>query len=373
MTRRLRKSLAMLVMGCAGVNAIGQDVAQGAMLYMRLANDTRSCVSCHGPDPGQNPNNILRAADNAGTLAKVMNTVSAMGFLSSQLTETDRVNVTAFLGNVVRINTPSSPVRVWPITMDFGSVPLGGLSARQFVRVTNPSAVLPFPISSITTSGTVAVLQNDCGPVLAPGGLCELGIQLQPDQAGLQRGAIAIASSSLAQPLHIAMSGYGVVGNTSQLVWQSELTQIRLDAQTGGAQVRRALTLFNPGPMPAVLGSTSITGPDASQFRILGGCASGAVLQAGTQCEIALGYTPNALPQSLAVLQVRSDQGNPAAVRLEGVASGPAPQTAAVDVLASSSGGGCSVGPPNTRGHDPVLWLMALFALGRTLIRRRNA
>ena len=65
--------------------AAAQDAVQGAMLYMRLANDTRACVSCHGPDPGVNPNNILRAADSPNTLVKVMSTVSAMGFLSSQL------------------------------------------------------------------------------------------------------------------------------------------------------------------------------------------------------------------------------------------------------------------------------------------------
>jgi cytochrome c553 len=105
--------------------ATAQDAANGAMLYMRLASDVRACVSCHGPDPGQNHNNILRAADDPAALTRVLNTVSAMGFLRSRLSDSDIADVSAFLGTVTRLNAPASPLRLWPITMEFGMAPAG--------------------------------------------------------------------------------------------------------------------------------------------------------------------------------------------------------------------------------------------------------
>lgn len=365
-------TLAILALGGISPVAFGQDATQGAMVYMRLANDTRACVSCHGPDPGQNPNNILRAADNPDTLAKVMNTVGAMGFLSSQLTETDRANVTAFLGNIVRINDPTAPLKVWPVTMDFGTVPTGQRSARQFVRLTNPSASVPVPISSVTTAGAMAVLQNECPASLPAGEACEVGIQLQPALAGLQRGAVVLNSPALARPLVVAFSGYGSTGHVSALDWQAAVKSLRLEAPADGSQVRQVITLSNPGPMPALLGSTSITGPNASQFRVLGGCTSGSVLQAGTQCDQTIGFVPGALAEAKAVLQLRSDQGNPPAIRLDGFADTRAPQTVPAPLPAQQSGGGCSMGPPDSKRIDPLLWLMTLLALGFHLGRTRR-
>jgi mono/diheme cytochrome c family protein len=39
-----------------------QDAVRGAGLYLQLPGNLASCVSCHGPDPAANRNNLLRAA-----------------------------------------------------------------------------------------------------------------------------------------------------------------------------------------------------------------------------------------------------------------------------------------------------------------------
>ena len=371
-TLRGRRLPVCLMLASCSAPALAQDAVQGAMLYMRLANDTRSCVSCHGPDPGMNHNNILRAANGPDTLVKVMNTVSAMGFLSSQLTPADRADVTAFLGNVVRMNDAAAPVRVWPATLDFGQVPLGGSSARQFVRITNPSTGATVALASISASNPAIALLHDCPASLAPGAACEVGVTLRPSDSGLLRGAVVLDSPALPQPMVVGLSGYGSSGPVSPLAWLLTSPELQLEGEKGGAPVRRTLTLTNPGVMPAVLALTSITGPNASQFKLEGGCTAGSVLQAGTQCDLTLSFTPSQLAKSHAVLQLRSDQGNPAALRLDGLAAAPPAPVTPVETLASSSGGGCSIGPPHQRGHDPLLWLMALLALAAALVRKRR-
>ena len=347
-----------------------QDQVSGAMIYMRLANDSRSCIACHGPDPGQNHNNILRAADSSSTLAKVLNTVSAMGFLRPQLAEADRADVTAFLGNIVRINTVAAPLRVWPVTLEFGQTPVAGTSARQLIRLVNPSDTLAFAVASITSTTTAVRLTHDCAASLPPKQSCDISVEHRPIATGLQRGAVLINGPALTQPMVVGLFGYGQSGPVSQLSWQLPSPAIRFVGEAGGAVVRRSVTLVNPGTMPAVLSLASITGADASQFRVESGCSVGSVLQAGTSCEMTVSFSPNQQPQSQSVLQLRSDQGNPGAVLLEGASTPAAKPSALAENLLTSSGGGCSVGPPGGRIPDPLMWLMVAMALAATWARR---
>ena len=339
------------------------DAARGAQLYMRTDNDGRSCVSCHGPDPGINHNNILRAADQPGTLTKVLNTVSVMGFLRSQLSDVDRADISAFLGSVARLNDADAGLRMWPVTIDFGATPVAGVSASQTVHFTNLSRSASLPLTSISSTHPQIQLASACPPVLAPAGACEVQVRHQPAAPGLNRAALEVTSPVFTAPVYVAAAGSGALGPLSQLVWQPAAAVVRFDAASNPPLLRQVIALVNPGPMPAVLGLASIVGPDASRFRIESGCAQGAVLVAGTQCDMALLYSPSLLPLAQAVLQVRSDQGNPASVRLEGGAAAAAPQPSAGDLVAAGdSGGGCTVGPPGRQVVDPSLLLAALLA-----------
>ena len=362
----------LLTLGAFRGAAQAQDQVEGAMAYVRLANDSRSCIACHGPDPGLNHNNILRAADNPGTLTKVLNTVSAMGFLRPQLTEADRADVTAFLGNIVRINTASAPLRLWPVTLEFGQTPVGATSARQLIRLVNPSKTSAFAVSSVTSTTATVRLMHSCPASLAPKESCEVGVEHQPIAGGPQRGAILVNGPSLTQPMVVGLIGYGASGPVSQLSWQLPSPAGRVIGEAGGGLLRRNVTLTNPGTMPAVLASTSITGPDASQFKLESGCSAGSVLLAGTSCEITVSFSPNRQPESKAVLQLRSDQGNPAALLLEGLSTPATRPTVPIENVLTSSGGGCSVGPPGGRLPDPLMWLMVAMAAAATRVRRRT-
>ena len=123
--------------------------------------------------------------------------------------------------------------------------------------------------------------------------------------------------------------------------------------------------------MPAVIGLASIVGPGASNFRIDSGCAAGSVLVAGTTCDIAVTYVPDLLPMVQATLQLRSDQGNPASVLLEGVAPPVFPEPLQATVV-PDAGGGCTVGPPHRQLFDPVLLLAVLLAALAAAARGRR-
>lgn len=347
----------------ASLPARAADPSRGAQLYMRTDTGGRSCVACHGADPGQNHNNILRAADSPATLTKVLNTVSAMGFLRSELSDADRADITAFLGAINRLNGANAALKVWPITADFGPVLAGGASSTQTLRLLNPSRTAPVGLKPLTVSNAEVALAHNCPPALSPGEACDVQLRFTPRSEGLMRAAVTIDSPAFSQPVYAALTGSGASGPLSQLEWQTAEAVIAFNAAATPPVLRRTISLVNRGSMPAVLGISSVTGPDAARFIVESGCAQGSVLQAGSQCDLTLLYSPSLLPVVHATLQIQSNQTHPASLRLEGMAA-PAPSPVpGMEMLASGgSGGGCSVGPPSQRAFDPVLVLAALLA-----------
>lgn len=362
--RRLFLGIA-LPLACAGSHAA--DAARGAQLYMRTDADTRSCVSCHGPDPGTNHNNILRAADSPDTLTKVLNTVSQMGFLRSQLSDPDRADIAAFLGSINRLNAPGAALRMWPVTMDFGQAAVGSAGPVQGIRLANPSSSQPVAVTAIASTDAQVQLQHDCPTLLGPSASCDIQVRVTPAAAILVRAAVSVASPAFAAPVHTGVTAAGTGAAASQLGWLGNPGPLAFRA-TGAAEVQQTLVLTNPGPMPATLGLLSIAGPDAARFRIdRSSCTQGAVVVAGTGCDITLAYMPSLLPTAQAVLQLRSDQANPPSVRLEGEAPSGISQPPDPLPLADS-GGGCSTRPPGPK--DPLLPLALLAAAAALLARR---
>ena len=347
--------------------AHAQDAQRGAMLYMRLANNVASCASCHGPDPSQGRNNILFAADNPAKIIKSINNISAMGYLSSQVSEADAGDISAFLGRVAQTTLDTSALRVWPWSLDFGTIEPGLASAKQFIRISNPASAGSLNISAITVNSADITLSSSCPTELAPRASCEVELIMQPTASGLHRASVLITAGGRLSALGVV--GYGALLPVSRLTWAQPNTVSF--AATQGSTSHATLTLSNPGPMPAVLGLTNISGDQASQFKVESGCGIGTVLQAGTSCNLTLSYAAGSIPQSDAVLQLRSDQTNPSAVRLRGTQT---PQAAVEPVLIppeGGSGGGCAFTSDPARSRDITL-LAALLAAAWALRRRRQ-
>lgn len=345
----------------AAPHALAQDAARGAQLYMRLPSDGRSCVACHGPDPGQNHNNILRAADNPAALTQVLNTVSAMGFLRAQLADGDIADMAAFLGSVVRLNSASAPLRLWPVTQEFGTAPVAQPSATQTLQLENRGSSA-LPLLAIASTQPALGVTHDCPPLLGAGARCSIRATLTPPTSGLQRAAVRVQTAS--GEFFAGASGYGSRDAVSVLRWRGDTTRLAFDPPAPDAAVRQTLVLDNPGVLPVVLGTTSVVGPQASQFRRESGCEPGSVLQAGTSCTLVVAHTASRLPLAQATLQLRGDGGNPASVALEATLPATAPTEPGPTALPVESGGGCSVGPPGSQHRDISLaaWLLLAAA-----------
>lgn len=346
--------------------AMAQDIQRGAMLYVRLANNVASCASCHGPDPSQGRNNILFAADNPGKIIKSINNIGAMGYLSSELSEADTSDISAFLGRVAQTTLDTSPLRVWPWTLDFGSIQPGLESAKQFVRISNASAS-PLNISDISVNSADMALTHNCPTELVSEASCEVQLTLRPIVFGLHRASLLVTAGGKMSAL--GMVGYGAAMPVSRLVWTQPDTVSF--AATQGNTARATLTLSNPGPMPAVLGLINVSGDQASQFKVESGCGIGTVLQAGTSCNLSVSYLAGVMPQSNALLQLRSDQTNPSAVRLQGSLTPTAPAQAVLVPPGGSSGGGCAFTSDPSRSRDITL-MAALLAAAAALARQRR-
>ena len=197
--------------------AAAQNAEHGAMLYMRLANDAASCASCHGPDPSQGRNNILIAADSPQRLIKALNNISAMGYLSPQLSEADASDISAFLGSVAQTTLVTSPLRVWPWTLDFGTIQPGLESAKQWVRISNPSTTGALHIAGIAVNSTDIALATTCPLQLAPEASCDVELNMRPTSQGLHRASLQITAGGRLSVLGVV--GYGASLPVSRLAW----------------------------------------------------------------------------------------------------------------------------------------------------------
>ena len=349
--------------------ALAQDAARGAQLYMRMPSEVRSCVSCHGADPGQNPNNILRAADNPRALTQVLNTVGVMGFLRSELAEADIADVSAFLGTVLRLNSGNSPLRMWPITHEFGAAPVGSVTTVQTVQLENRSATGLGLLSIAPTDPSLAVT-HDCPDVLGVAARCSLRLAMTPLATGWQRAALRVQTAE--GSFYTGASALGTPDALSVLRWRGDPSLLGFSPAAPDATARQTLVLENPGVMPVVLGNTTVVGPQASQFRREGGCQAGLVLQAGTSCTLVVAHTASHLPLAQATLQLRGDGGNPASVALEAVLPAPASVDPMPTALPEQAGGGCSVGPPGGAQRDISVLASLLLAMGWLLGGKRR-
>lgn len=357
--------IALVLLAAAG-SAVAQDAARGAMTYLRTPLGRASCVSCHGADPGANPNNILRGADNPQAITKALNTVSPMGFLRSQLSDADRADVAAFLGTVARQGLPATPARLWPVALEFGVAATGTVTPEHQLRLLNASAI-PLRFGGAALQGAGGRLTHDCPAQLQAGSACTLRLALDaPADAHAARSALEVELG--AQRLVAGASLLPASANASALRWDADSDVVSFGPGPG-ATARRTVALFNPGPMPATLGTTTVVGPQAHQFQVAG-CARGSTLQAGTRCDLSIEYTPSLLPSAEAMLSVRSDQTNPTSLRLAGGGVPPAP-VEPPPALPVDGGGGCSTGGGTSR-PDPLLAGLLLVALAALWRRPRG-
>lgn len=367
--RRQPLLLALALLCCAG-SAAAQDAVRGAQLYLQLPAGVASCVSCHGPDPSQNRNELLRAANNPRALQKALNAIGAMGYLKTVLGDADVADLSAYLGRVVVLVAADAPLSLWPVTLEFGAIAFGGASPAQRLHLRNRRDV-PLALTAPRVAGSGYQLSHDCALQLGPGATCTMTLH-----------ALAGAPGAAPASLVIEAGGLALVAGLSSVVRETAIgaltPEAAADVEFGDVAVGASSTLevamLSSGTLPVWLGVTTLTGPRATQFGVAGDCTVAKSIEPGSRCTLKLTFKPSAAGDAQAALQLRTDGTHPPALVLEGRGVGAPPiatppSAPPVEVL-PQGGGGCSSGPPG-QPADPLAPALSLFAaLG--LLRRRH-
>lgn len=336
----------------AAAPALAQDAVQGAQNYLQLPSGVPSCVTCHGPDASQNRNNLLRASDNPQALVRALNTVSAMGYLRFELNQGQIDDLAAYLGRVRALADMSSPLAMWPLTLDIGVLSAAGVSPEHHVRLQNRRA-FALTLDTPRLSGGAYTLVHDCPSALPSAGACTLSLRATaPSQAGGMAGAVVVATPegfSTVLGIKGSVRAEGVPG----LAPVAPGSRIDFADVAVGAARGIEWPLSSTGTLPVTLGVPVLSGPQAAQFSIEGDCMTGRVLAPGQGCTVRAVYRPGAATPAAATLQMRSDGTNPGTLALAGQGI-EAPQAVAMPA-APSTGGGAS---------RPLHLLLLLLAVG---------
>jgi MYXO-CTERM domain-containing protein len=364
--------LVVLGAGLSPAPAEAQDAVRGAALYLQLPGNLASCVSCHGPDPAANRNNLLRAAGQPLVLLKTLNAVGVMGYLKLALSDADIADLSAYLDTVAR--AASDPSRsVWPRTIEFGDLGLGEVSPEHTVRLRNLSAAPLTGVLPRLAAGRFD-LRHDCPGTLAPGTSCSAHVRAFAPTSG-QQTADALVWGDGAGAV-IGLSARGASGPVARLVLDPAV--LDMGSAEVGTVVTRRVRVLNAGTADATLGVATLTGPTAGAFSTDGRCPPATVVSPGTACTLDLRWRAGAAVAYDAVLQWRGDGTHPAPMRLQalGTSAGqatdpPAAPPAAEAPAATGGGGGCTSSSASAQADTGTTW-WAAFALGALIVRRRR-
>ncbi|NEV62685.1 InlB B-repeat-containing protein [Thiorhodococcus minor] len=237
---------------------------------------------------------------------------------SDGATSPDSVNL---LGSGVE---PPAPVPT-PTSRDFGDVPVGTASARQFVFVKNASPIRSLPLGQPSASGDFAVQSSNCsGTTLPPssqaGSSCVVYVTFNPTTTGPATGTLTIPGASGYPSASVALSGNGIAA----VSLSASPTHLDFGVQNGVANL--AVTITNTGTaiQDAQIGAAAVSGTVTPvQFSIVGDDCSSTTLAGQGTCQIEISFDPSQVGADTGTLEIPYDNGRVLDVALSGRGGAP--------------------------------------------------
>lgn len=221
------------------------------------------------------------------------------------------------------INAPAPEVSLSQVALGFGTVTLGTSSAPRTITLAN-TGTGPLSITAIESSSTEFTVTHDCPASLAAKASCKLNVVYRPAVANAAE-SILIVSDAPSSPNSIVLTGLGSNTALPTLAWQGSTSSLSFaSTAVGSASASQSLVLVNQGPGTVTLGTTGVSGANASSFSVTAGsgCAAGAKLAQGASCTLQVSFVPSASGTQGALLQVSSDGTAPPDVQLSGTGVG---------------------------------------------------
>ena len=241
---------------------------------------------------------------------------------SLALDSNGNIFISDFANNAIRKVTVQPPALTFPTTL------VGRVSQAQGLQIMN-TGNQNLIFSGLTFSSSFPQVLSgfsDCSAssALAAGGVCGIGLQFVPINAGLNSGSLLLKSNSLnfVAVQNFNLSGTGAAGAVPQL--SMNMANLVFGSQTiGTSSAPQTVTITNRGT--AVMPAFNAYASGSNDFTYGGNC--GSPLAIGASCQISIVFTPSVIGTRSASLTLNTGLANVSQISVTGTGVG-APQVA---------------------------------------------
>jgi hypothetical protein len=232
--------------------------------------------------------------------------------------------------------------------------------------------------SAALTFGTLAIGGNDpseftlpsdtcSGQELLPASSCSVEIRFSPVSPMSRSAVLTVPSNAPNNSLmQLSLSGMGGP-SPDPFLYVSRPDIDFADVVVSTVSSAQSLTISNAGTGDLILGTLSLEGAHASQFRVLSETCSGRTLASGAGCTVQAQFQPDSLGARSCVLSIHSNGANNVVTQVALTGTSVVPRPAAVETTIRAS-----VATDGSQGND---WSYhpALSADGRFVVFESKA
>jgi hypothetical protein len=233
-------------------------------------------------------------------------TPTATGARTGTVTITDNASGSPQLVNLS--GTGVAPAAFLSVaTLTFANQVTNTTSAAQSVTLTNTgSGVLSISSIALTGSnpGDFAISANTCGPTVAPGANCSIGITFTPLASSARAANLTFADNASTSPQSVTLTGKGLdpfAVSPATLAFGNE--------GAGTTSAAKNVTLRNNTSAPVSITGTSITGPNGTEFA-QAATTCGPSLAAHAACTVSITFSPVVTGAESATLTITDSAAN---------------------------------------------------------------
>jgi hypothetical protein len=215
----------------------------------------------------------------------------------------------------------ATAVALSPKSLSFGNEPVGTSGVAQTITLSNAGSAT-LNITSLAIAGANAgdfAQNNTCGGSVVSGASCTISVMFKPTASGNRTASVNIADNAGDSPQTATLTGTGTSAGAGATLSPTSLSFGNQGVDTNSAP--QTVTLSNSGGAPLSITSLAIAGTNASDFsEIANTCGSS--LASGGNCTIEVMFTPSAVGQRTATLNISDNaSGSPQAAILTGTGS----------------------------------------------------
>jgi len=223
--------------------------------------------------------------------------------------------------------SPNPGIELSPGDADFGDAPANGEPGTPQSFTVSSTGTTPLEIDDVGLGGNdpgqFRIVSDDCkGQSVSPQGGCEIAVAFAPGSPGGKAAKLEVTTNAGDGPETADLTGTGTALPTSPgIAVDPATTDFGRIVVGEGPSATHTITVKSTGDGALSIGTPTVAGGDAEQFRVVSdGCAS-RELQPDATCPIEVAFAPTEPGSREARLEIPSNaSGSPAVVSLSGTA-----------------------------------------------------